>query len=84
MDFISLIETIFIGFFAENIYIAIALAAVFILLLIRKPKVFFAVICLAALLVGALYLISTLSSTGVSQKEKLLQKEEQLYKNYSR
>lgn len=81
MDFFSTIKYIFIPYFQENIYVAIALAVLFLLLLFRKPKIFFAVFFFAILLIGVLYLISTLSSVGVSQKEKLIHKEQQLYKD---
>jgi chromate transport protein ChrA len=82
MDFLTMIKTIFVNYFQDNMYIAIALAVVFCLLLFRKPKVFLTLIFVTVFLTGVLYLISTLSTTGAFQKQKLVQEEKQLYKDY--
>jgi chromate transport protein ChrA len=82
MDFLTMVKTIFINYFQHNIYVAIALGVVFSLLLFRKPKVLFSIILITLFITGVLYLISTLSTTGAFQKQKLVQEEKQLYKDY--
>ncbi len=73
MDFFGIINSI-ITFFQNNLFIAIVSAVLLVFLLYRKPKLFFTIFFIVLLLAGVFYLISNLSSTGVSQKEKLLQK----------
>jgi hypothetical protein len=73
MDSFGIINSI-ITFFQNNLFIAIVAAVLLVFLLYRKPKLFFTIFFIALLLAGVFYLISNLSSTGVSQKEKLLQK----------
>jgi len=82
MDFFSIVESIALNFYQEHLYIVIALGVLFLFLLFRKPKIFFAILSVVLIIAGALYLISTLSSTGTSQKERLLHKEDRLYDNY--
>ncbi len=60
-------------------YIAIALALILIFLLIRKPKVFFLILFISLLLIGILYLISALSTTGALHKQRLIQQEGQVF-----
>ncbi|MBM4137636.1 MAG: hypothetical protein FJ241_12535 [Nitrospira sp.] len=81
MDFLETIKNILIPFIENNIYIAILVGALLIFLLFRKPKLFLAICLLALLLTGVLYLISSLSSTGTHQKQRLIQKEE-LYREH--
>ena len=73
MDFFGSINSI-IAFFQNNLFIAIAAAILLVFLLYRKPKLFLTIFLIALFLSGVFYLISTLSSTGVSHKEKILQK----------
>jgi hypothetical protein len=73
MDFFGSINSI-IAFFQNNLFIAIAAAILLVFLLYRKPKLFLTIFFIALLLSGVFYLISTLSSTGVSHKGKILQK----------
>lgn len=83
MDFTALINEL-LAYFRENPYIAGALGLFFLFLLFKKPKLFFSVLVLAGLLAGVFYLISNVASTGVSQKGKLIYKEEQVQKENSR
>jgi hypothetical protein len=83
MDFTAVINE-FITYFRENPYIAGALGLFFLFLLFTKPKLFFSVLVLVGLLAGVFYFISSVASTGVSQKGKLFYKEEQVQKEDSR
>jgi hypothetical protein len=76
MSFPEFINSI-ISFFHANLIIAIAVAILLIFLLWRKPKLFFLILFIALLLSGVLYLILDVSSTGVHQKGKLIQKEKE-------
>jgi len=82
MDFLIILKDIIHTFIQEHLYISIALGASLVFLLLRKPRVFFAIVVLTVLLTGVLYIISLVSSIGVEQKQKLLQKDEQLYKEH--
>lgn len=73
MSFLGIINSI-ISFFQANLIIAIAVAILLIFFILRKPKLFFLILFIALLLYGVLYLILDVSSTGVYQKEKLIQK----------
>jgi hypothetical protein len=74
------------SFFQHNIYIAVALAGVlflllirktkFFLLLIRKTKLFSILVIIAVINISFLYGISYTSSLGVKQKQNLFQKSE--------
>lgn len=79
MDFAAIINEI-VTYFRENPYIAGALGLLFIFLLFTKPKLFFSVVVLVGILAGVFYLISNLASTGGSQKEKMIYKEEEAQK----
>jgi len=48
-----------------------------ILLIVRKPKLFFSLIGLGLLLAGLVYLIMSVSGPGSEQKKKLIQEEEE-------
>lgn len=82
MDFLIAVKHIFITYIQGHMYIAIALAMALGLLLFRKPKIFFTIFFITLFLTGVLYLISTLSSTGASQKQKLIKQEDQLYRDF--
>ncbi len=73
MDFFEVSRSI-IGFFAGNLYISIAVAILLLFLLLKKPKLFFIIFILALLMAGVFYVISTVSSTGVSHKQKMIEK----------
>jgi len=54
--------------------ITLAVLLIVAYLIYRKPLFFFSVFILGLVLVGILYLILSMSTPGVSQKEKLIQK----------
>jgi hypothetical protein len=54
--------------------IALAVLLILAYLMYRKPLFFFSVLILGLVLGGVLYLISSMSAPGISQKEKLIQK----------
>lgn len=83
MDFTALMNEVAM-YFRENPYIAGAVGLFFLFLLFTKPKLFFSVVVLVGILAGVFYLISSIASPGVSQKEKLFYKEEQVQKEDSR
>ena len=83
MDFAAVIHEV-ARYFGENPYIAGALGLLFLFLLLTKPKLFFSVVILVAILAGVFYLISNLASMGASEKGKLLYKDEQIHKQDSR
>jgi len=64
-----------INFFLNNLYFAIAFAIILLYLLFRKTKVFFTVVLIALLLAVILYMISSISTTGVSYKQNMIHKE---------
>jgi hypothetical protein len=74
MDF-SVTLDFLIALMKENAYVFGLLGILLLFLLFRRPKIFFFVFFLSLLIAGVLYLISSLSDTGVHQKEKLLYKE---------
>ncbi|MEF9426030.1 MAG: hypothetical protein L0956_02225 [Candidatus Mariimomonas ferrooxydans] len=73
MDFFDIGRSIN-GFLAGNLYISIAVAVLLLFLLFKKPKLFFTIFILALLMAGVFYVISTVSSTGVSHKQKMIEK----------
>jgi hypothetical protein len=77
MDFIAIIKdlTSRISEFAQaNPLIALGVLLILAYLIYRKPLFFFSVLILGLVLAGVLYLILSLSTPGVSQKEKLIKK----------
>ena len=56
-------------------FIALAVLLILAYLIYRKPLFFFSVFMLGLILVGVLYLIFSMSTPGVSQKEKLIKKD---------
>jgi hypothetical protein len=75
MDFWNIMNS-FIVYFQDNILITIAFACVLLFLLYWKPRVFLIILCIVLLLAGILYIISDVTSTGVPQKQKLIQEED--------
>ncbi len=63
-----------VNYFQNNFYISIALAGVLLLLLFRRPKLFFALVLIVTLNISALYVISKISSSGEVRKKTLIQK----------
>jgi high-affinity Fe2+/Pb2+ permease len=74
MDFIAIINSI-TAFFQSNLPASLAIVFLLTLLLYRKPKFFLIILFIVLVLVGVLYLISDVTSTGVYHKEKLINKE---------
>ena len=65
--------------FAQNHAILVILIIILglILLIVRKPKLFFSLIGLGLLLAGLAYLIMSISGPGSEQKRKLIHEEEE-------
>jgi len=63
-----------INYFQHNIYIAIAVTGVLLLLLFRKPKLFFMLLLIVAICISSLYAISYTSSLGAIQKKNMINK----------
>ncbi|MEW6002236.1 MAG: hypothetical protein AB1638_06260 [Nitrospirota bacterium] len=78
MDFWEVINSI-LSLFRENLLITVVIAILLIFLLYRRPKLFFSILIITLIMAGVFYLISNLSSTAVSQKQKLLQKQDQQF-----
>jgi hypothetical protein len=73
MDFSLIIDSI-VTFLKNNLSVVVAMTFILIILLFRKPKLFF-LICFIILLLGSiLYVISDVSSTGVAEKQELIYK----------
>jgi len=66
-----------VNYFQNNTYIAIALAGVLLLLLLKKPKLFLMIALIVAVNVASLYVISKISSVGLDEKNKLVQQTSQ-------
>ena len=73
MDFSFIIDNIVI-LLKDNLPIVIATTFVLIILLFRKPKLFFMIFLLTLLLGSVLYVISDVSSTAVAEKQELIYK----------
>jgi hypothetical protein len=58
--------------------IVIVLALVLLYFMYRKPKLFFGIFLLGAVLVGFFYLITSISGPAKEQKKKLIREEKQL------
>jgi hypothetical protein len=74
MDFLAIIKSI-TDFFQSNLPASLAIVFLLTLLLYRKPKLFLIMVFIVLILVGALYLISGISTTGVYHKERLINKD---------
>jgi Ca2+/Na+ antiporter len=73
MDFSIIIESI-VTFLRDNPLIVIALTFLLIIMLFRKPKLFFIISFITLILAAALYVISVVSFTGVTEKKELIDK----------
>jgi hypothetical protein len=71
-----------VNYFQNNTYIGIALAGVLLLLLLRKPKLFFMIALIVAVNVASLYVISKISSVGLGKENKLVQQTSQHLTTY--
>ena len=72
LDFALLYSGI-VEYLQNNIYVSIALAAAMLLLLFKKTKQFLLILLIVSVLLGALFLISSISDLGYYQKKKLVQ-----------
>jgi len=61
-----------LNYFQNNLNIAIAIAGILVILLIRKTKLFFVIALIVAVNVSALFVISKISAAGIDQKSKLI------------
>jgi Ca2+/Na+ antiporter len=73
MDFSIIMDSI-VTFSRDNPLIVIALTFLLIIILFRKPKLFFIISFITLILAAALYVISVVSSTGVTEKKELIDK----------
>jgi hypothetical protein len=64
------IETL--NYFQSNTNIAIAFAGILLVLLVRKPRLFFIIALIVAVNVASLFVISKISSAGIGQKNRLV------------
>jgi hypothetical protein len=62
------------AFFSANPLVGALIAVVLIFLLYRRPALVITVLLLGLLAVGVLYVVLTLSSAGVEEKEKLIER----------
>lgn len=74
MDFFEIVKNI-ITFFQTNILVAVVVAILILYLLIRRTKFFLTIFFIVMFLAGLLYMMSNLSTTGVSHKKALIQKD---------
>jgi amino acid transporter len=73
MDLSEIIDSILTSL-VDNPLVTITIAILLIIMLFRKPKIFFMIFFVTLLLSVILYVISIVSSTGVSQKKELIHK----------
>jgi galactitol-specific phosphotransferase system IIC component len=81
MDFSGFVNSI-VSFAQNHVVIVILIVLGFIFLMIRKPKLAFSLLALGLILVGLVYLVSSMAGSGSEKKSKLLEeKEEQVDTN---
>jgi hypothetical protein len=73
MDFFSIFSDIS-SYLQNNIWIAIAIAALLIFLFYNRPRIFIVVLVFGLILAGVMYLISDLASSGTAHKSNLIRK----------
>ena len=73
MDFSEIIDSVFTSL-VDNPLVTITIAILLIIMLFRKPKIVFNIFFIVLLLCVVFYVISIVSSTGVSQKKELIHK----------
>ena len=77
MDFSRFMNGI-LSFAQNHTLIVIVLALVLLYFTYRKPKLFFSIFLLGAVLVGFFYLITSISGPAKEQKKKLIREEKQV------
>jgi Ca2+/Na+ antiporter len=73
MDFSEIIDSVLTSLI-DNLLITITIVIVLVIMLFRKPKIVFMIFSITLLLGVILYVISIVSSAGVSQKKELIHK----------
>ena len=73
MDFSDITNSV-ISFSKDNPLIAVVVGLLLLFLLYRKPKLVFGLFFLCLILAGVLYFIMSISSTGKSEKGKMIEK----------
>ena len=73
MDLSEIIDSVLTSL-VDNPLITITIAILLVIMLFRKPKIFFMIFFVTLLLGVILYVILIVSSTGVSQKKELIYK----------
>jgi hypothetical protein len=73
MFFNELIESI-ISFFQNHLVFSLVFGIALVYLLIQKTRVFITIFVIILFILGLAYLISDVSTTGVTYKEKLISK----------
>ncbi len=76
MDFSRFMNSI-VSFAHNHTVIVIVLVLVRLYFMYRKPKLFFGILLLGALLAGLFYLITSISGPAKEQKRKLIHEEKQ-------
>ncbi len=73
MNFSEIASSV-ISFSKDNPIIAVVVGLFLLFLLFRKPKLFLGLLFLSLILAGVLYFIMDISSTGKSEKGKMIEK----------
>jgi membrane protein implicated in regulation of membrane protease activity len=73
MDFYSTINSVML-YFQTNTYVAILVGLILLFFLVRKPKLFLTIFIIAVVLLGISYLISSVTSIGMTKKSVLINK----------
>jgi len=63
-----------LNYFRANPYLAMAVGGLLMLLLMKKPKLFFTIALIVAINISALFVISYTASVSDMQKKKLISK----------
>ncbi|MDX1765014.1 MAG: hypothetical protein R3231_11900 [bacterium] len=71
MDLIN-ITAYFTELFQRNLYLTLAVGALFLIALFKKPKLVVSGVGMALFFAGVFYFISILSEPGVAHKEKMV------------
>lgn len=74
MDIISDLAGSITDFAGSNPLIAIVVALVLAFIIYRKPKLFFAILVVCAVIIGVMYVLSNLSTSGTAKKDRLIEK----------
>jgi ABC-type proline/glycine betaine transport system permease subunit len=75
MDVINELTAQIVSFAQSNPVIALVAVIILAFLIYRKPLLSLAIFCLILILVGVFYVIMDASSSGVSQKERMIHRE---------